>query len=106
MIETLGRRSLEQRRAIADLCLFYKIVHGLVAVPLPRFIQLNTRISRYCHSMTFRQPHTTTDCYLKVFIFPVAVVQWNALPESVVCCQALKLSASATFQALDLISLF
>ena len=34
IIENLGWRTLEQRRADARLCLFYKVVHGLVAVPL------------------------------------------------------------------------
>ena len=33
----LGWRSLEQRRAGARLCLFYKVIHGLVAVPLPDY---------------------------------------------------------------------
>ena len=33
-----GWRSLEQRRADARLCLFYKVIHGLVAVPLPDYI--------------------------------------------------------------------
>ena len=55
MIATLGWRSLEQRWADAGLCPFYKIIHGLVAVTLPDYIEPNTRISRYCHSMTFRQ---------------------------------------------------
>ena len=82
MIETLGWRSLQQRRADARLCLFYKIIHGLVALPLPDYIQPNTRISRYCHSMTFRQLHTSRD-YYKYSFFPLAVVQWNALPETV-----------------------
>ena len=89
-IETLGWRSL------ACLCLFYKIIHGLVAAPLPSYIQLNTRISRYCHSMTFRQLHTTTDNNKHSFS-PLAVVQWNALPESAVCLpsiEALKAAVS------------
>ena len=55
MIDQLGGRTLEQRRADALLCLFYKIVYGLVAVPLPDYIQPTHRVSRYCHSMTFRQ---------------------------------------------------
>ena len=63
IIETLGSHSLKQRRTDARLCLFYKIMHGLVAVPLPSYIQLNTRISRYYHSMTFRQLHTTIVYY-------------------------------------------
>ena len=55
IIQELGWRALEQRPADAHLCLFYKNVHGLVAVPLPDYVQYNNRISRYCHSMTFRQ---------------------------------------------------
>ena len=66
IINDLGWRALEQRRADARLCLFYKIVHGLVAVPLPDYIQPSNRISSYCHSMTFRQLHTTKNYYKKV----------------------------------------
>ena len=89
MIATLGWRSLEQRWADAGLCLFYKIIHGLVAVTLPDYIEPNTRISRYCHSMTFRQLQTSTEYYKHSF-FPLAVVQWNALPKSVVCLPSLE----------------
>ena len=60
MVKQLGWRSLEQRRADTRLCLFYKVIHGLVAVPLPDYIHYSNRISRYCHSMTFRQVSTST----------------------------------------------
>ena len=89
IITTLGWRSLEQRRANARLYLFYKIIHGLVAVPLSDYIEPNTRISRYCHSMTFRQLQTSTEYYKHSF-FPLVVVQWNALPKSVVCLPRLE----------------
>ena len=89
MIATLGWRSLEQRWADAGLCLFNKIIHGLVAVTLPDYIEPNTRISQYCHSMTFRQLQTSTEYYKHSF-FPLAVVQWNALPKSVVCLPSLE----------------
>ena len=36
IVQDLGWRTLDQRRADVRLCLFYKIVHGLVAVPAPR----------------------------------------------------------------------
>ena len=88
MVKQLGWRSLEQRRADARLCLFYKVIHGLVAVPLPDYIHHSNRISRYCHSMTFRQVSTSTD-YYKFSFFPLAIVQWNFLPESVACLQSL-----------------
>ena len=88
IIENLGWRTLEQRRADARLCLFYKVVHGLVAVPLPDHVQYSNRISRYCHSMTFRQVSTSTN-YYKYSFFPLAIVQWNSLPESVATLQSL-----------------
>ena len=69
MLNKLGWRTLEQRRADARLCLFYKIIYGRVAVPLPHYVQYNNRISRYCHSMTFRQVSTSTDYYEHSF-FP------------------------------------
>ena len=70
------------------LRLFYKIVHGLVDVPFPEYNQPTHRISRYCHSMTFRQIHTGKGSY-KYSFFPLAIVQWNALPESVVISSSL-----------------
>ena len=75
--------------ADARLCLFYKMIHGIVAVPLPDYVQPTHRVSRYCHSMTFRQIHTNRN-YYKYSFFPLAIVQWNALPESVVSLQDLE----------------
>ena len=84
----LGWQTLEERWSVARLCLFYKIVNGLMAVPLPDYIQPTHRISGYCHSVTFRQIHTGKDSY-KYSFFPVAIVQWNALPENVVISSSL-----------------
>ena len=50
IMQDLGWRTLDQRRADACLCLFFKVIHGLVAVPLPDYVQYSNRISR--HSMT------------------------------------------------------
>ena len=47
------------RRTDASLVLFFKTVHGLVAVPLPDYIHHPNRISRHCHSLAFRQLTTT-----------------------------------------------
>ena len=52
MLETLGWRTLEQRRADSLLCLFYKIVNNMVAVPLPDYIKPNPCTSHRGHSMT------------------------------------------------------
>ena len=94
IVQDLGWCTLDQRRADARLCLFFKIVHGLVVVPLPDYIQFSNRISRYCHSMTFGQVSTSTD-YYKYSFFPLAIVQWNALPQSVACSQSLDVFKTA-----------
>ena len=88
MIENLGWRTLDQRRSDARLCLFYRIVYGLVAVPIPDYIQPKTWTSKNFHSMTFRQIHTHRNFY-KYSFFPLAIVQWNALPELVVSLSTL-----------------
>ena len=67
MLDDLGWRTLEQRRADARLCLFYKIVYELVAIPMPDYIEPNPRVSRYCHSMTFRQVQTFINFYYYCF---------------------------------------
>ena len=63
ILQELGWRTLEQRREDACLCLFYKIVYDMVAVPLPAHVQYSNRVSRYCHSMTFRQSSTLRGYY-------------------------------------------
>ena len=82
MLAQLGWRSLEQKRNDSRLCLFYKIIHGLVAIDLPPYVEHPTRISRNSHPLVFRQLHTGRD-YYKYSFYPLAIVQWNRLPENV-----------------------
>ena len=63
MINTLGWRSLEQRRAYARLLMLYKIVHGLVEIPLPTYIQRQIRITRTTHLYHFIQIQATSNYY-------------------------------------------
>ena len=84
MLGELGWRSLEDRRTDKWLCLFYKIVHGLVAVPMPPYVvhpRVFTRHSK-SHPLAFIQIHTSTD-YYKYSFFSLAIVQWNRLPPSI-----------------------
>ena len=94
MINTLGWRSLEQRRADARLLTFYKIVHGLVEISLPTYIQRQIRITRTTHSYHFIQIKTTSNHY-KYSFFPLAIVQWNNLPHSAVLLEDLTSFRSA-----------
>lgn len=82
MLHTLGWRSLQLRRADARLVLMYKIIHGLVAIPSVQLVPPG-KITRSTHSFTFRQIQTTKNVY-KYSFFPLTIVQWNRLPDSVV----------------------
>ena len=82
IIEHLGWRSLEQRRSDARLSLLYKIVHQLVAIPTDQIIP-PSRPTRHSHSSSFRQLQATKNVY-KYSFFPLTIVQWNILPDSVV----------------------
>ena len=83
MINSLGLRSLEQRRADARLIMFYKIGYGLVATPLSSYIQRHVRMTRTIHPMHFIQIQTTVNFY-KYSFFPLTVEQWNNLPSQAV----------------------
>ena len=82
MLDSLGWRSLEDRRADARLVLFYKIVYNLVAVPLPQYINHPVRMTRYMHPLHFVQIPATAS-YYKYSLFPLAIVQWNRLPHHI-----------------------
>ena len=65
MLGELGWGSLEERCTDSKLCLFYKIVHGLAAVPLPPYVMHAHVLTRHStsHSLAFRQIHTVADFY-------------------------------------------
>ncbi|MCG8046380.1 MAG: hypothetical protein JAY66_11960 [Candidatus Thiodiazotropha taylori] len=82
MMGELGWRSLELRRYDARLTMFYKIVYGLVAIPVPSQFERQTTNTRH-HSMAYRQIHTSVSYYYYSF-FPMTVVLWNRLPADLV----------------------
>ena len=98
MINTLGWRSLEQRRADARLLLFY----NLVEIPLPTYIQRQIRMTRTTHSYHFIQIQTTSN-YYKYSFSPLAIVQWNNLPPSAVLLEDLTSARDLPFSALTTI---
>ena len=82
MLQSRGWRSLEQRRSGSRLCLFYKIIYGLVAIDMPLFVVHPSRILRNSHFLGFRQIQTTVD-YYKYSFYPLAIMQWNRLPSPI-----------------------
>ena len=80
MIRQLEWESLEQHRRKARLTMFYKIQHGLVAVPLPAIVTRALR-PRPGYPHQYQTNYYRTDSYKNSF-FPLAIKQWNTLPSS------------------------
>ena len=83
MLSNLGWRFLENRRTDTRLAMFYKIVYGLVAIPLPSFFEHPEVYTRYMHALSYIQIHTSV-CYYKYSFFPISIVLWNKLPADLV----------------------
>jgi len=86
MIQRLGWRSLEHRRAIARLCMLYQIRDGSIAIPHDPYLLPHLhapRSSRQTHTHTLATYQCRTN-YFKHSFFPHTIVSWNALPANVV----------------------
>ena len=88
MLETLQWRSLLERRADLRLVMFYKCIHGLVAVDITSGLQRQTRPSRHSHPMSYHLP-VETKLYLQKSFLPRTITQWNSLPASIVMSESL-----------------
>ena len=88
LLSQLNWQTIEERRSVARLCFFCKIINGLVAVHIPDYIQPTHSIS------IFRQIHTGKDRY-KYSFFPLAIVQGNALQANVVVSPSLEVFKAA-----------
>ena len=101
MLDSLGWRSLEDRRADARLIFFYKILYNLVAVPLPQYSNHPDRITRHMHPLHFVQILATTS-YNKCSLFPLAIIQVNRLPHHILTCNHYHNISSVTNMLEDL----
>ena len=73
MLSDLKWRDLNQRRADDRLCMAYKIVHGLVAIPVGHFINVQR------DGVHLQPIYARTNYYLYSF-FPRTISNWNKLP--------------------------
>ena len=78
----LGWSTLERRRQDSRLVMFYRIYHNLVAISLPPYLVVPSRLSRHMHPYSLRQPHVRSD-FFKYSFFPYTTVLWNGLPAHV-----------------------
>ena len=92
LINKLNWSSLQERRTIIDLSLFYKIQYNLVALPFPSELSLNTSCTRKSHGMTYNLLPAFVGAY-KYSIFGRCLPVWNSLHLlllSLLLCSCLK----------------
>ncbi len=93
MLSDLGWRDLNQRRVDSRLCMAYKIVHGLVAIPIGQFIKVQR------DGVHLQTIYAKPNYYLYSF-FPRTVSDWNHLPGDTLSAKSLAIFKSriATLQ--------
>ena len=82
-IQNLGWQTLENRRKMARLTLFYKSINVEAAVNIPPYLTKPTTRTRQYHSQRFSRLSTSTDTYKYSFI-PRTISDWNNLPPEVI----------------------
>ena len=84
VLDNLRWWSLELRRYDARIAMFYKIVYGLVAIPVPSYFERPTVQTRH-HPLAYRQIHLSV-CYYyhHYYYFPMSAIFWNKLPADLV----------------------
>ena len=80
MLNKLQWESLESRRKIARLVMFYKIKNNLVEIPMP--LQLN-KFTHNQNTQAYIVPYARND-YYKMSFFLKTVREWNELPNHIV----------------------
>ena len=86
MLTNLKLPSLEHRRTISSLILFYKIIHNLINIPSSDLIPI-TSCTRG-HHQRFRHIYARTSLYSNSF-FPRTIRIWNSLSEEIIWQQSL-----------------
>lgn len=83
ILQNLGWQTLENRRKMARLTLFYKSINVEAAVNIPPYLTKPTTRTRQYHSQRFSRLSTSTDTYKYSFI-PRSISDLNNLPPEVI----------------------
>jgi len=84
MQKSLGWDSLAVRRLHSQVCMFYKIHHGLVNISFPSFLERPKRLpARSPHPLQYLRVQCSKDSFFYSF-YPRIVYVWNSMPLSVI----------------------
>ena len=83
MMDNLGWRTLQERRFVSRMSLFYRVAHHQTACIIPPYIATTQPRTRTSHNLQYIPPQAPTDVY-KFSFFPRCVRTWNTLPSTIV----------------------
>ena len=87
MLNELAWPTLESRRKNARLCMMYRIVHGLVAIPFEQYLVKSTTRTRG-HDQRYPIIGGNINVYRDSFL-PRTIRDWNSLSQSLVSSETL-----------------
>jgi hypothetical protein len=79
MRKDLGWLTLQERRFITRMSIFYKIVYSQIAIKLPSYTHHELRFTRSANPKQYYMPTTCTDVF-RFSYFPRTIRCWNILP--------------------------
>ena len=84
MLNTLGWRSLQERRFISRQCMLYKTIQMQTACTFPSYVTPQSRTTRASHDLQYCAPTGKLLDVYKYSFFPRTVRAWNILPADIV----------------------
>ena len=84
LMQVLQWRTLQERRLVTRMAMFYKAVNGQAACHIPQDFPPTTSCTRSNHNIWYHLPHTWLDRYKFSFFFPRTIRAWNILPTQLV----------------------
>ena len=99
MINQLGWDTLEQRRLLSQLTLFYKIQQGLMSSPLPPKVFPLNKTSGLPHCTPYRHIQCNCNVY-KFYFYPRSVVVLNQFILSTLLLQSISIFKSTILSSI------
>ena len=99
LLDTLGWRSLQERRLESRFIMWYKTIHGQAACTIPPYYSQKEKATstRDSHDQQFSAPTATIDNY-RFSYFQRTIKIWNILPAHIVTKPSMHENDSYTYE--------
>ena len=98
MVKSLEWHTLQERRLVRRLSIFYQVLHGNTAVQLPNYVTQQNRPRP--HPFQYSSIQASKLCYTDSF-WPRTILSWNPLPLDIVSAKSVDHFKDSMWDALD-----